>query len=154
MLRYNTSLFKIIKRCDEGLMMEKTNKTIIYSVVASETIHLFCCVLPTIFSVLSLLAGAGIITIMPSSIDMAHHIIHEYEIPMIFMSGIILAMGWGLYFYSRKISCRANGACTHKPCSPKKNRTRLFMIVATILFIVNISVYFIFHMPVDLHAHG
>lgn len=129
--------------------MEKINKGIVWSIIASESIHIFCCVLPTVFSILSLLAGFGMIATMPGFIENAHHIIHDYEIPMIIMSAITLMLGWALYIYSRRISCRTEGTCSHSPCGPKKDRTRLFMIIATILFVVNVAVYFTLHRAMD-----
>jgi hypothetical protein len=134
--------------------MEKINRGLFWSIIASESIHIFCCVLPTLFSVLSLLAGMGVIATMPLFIDNMHHIIHDYEIPMIIASGVILAFGWALHAYSRRISCRTEGSCSHEPCTPKKDRTRLFMIIATVLFIVNVTVYFVFHRQMDAMIHG
>jgi hypothetical protein len=132
----------------------KINKGIIWGVIASESVHIFCCVLPTIFSILSLLAGMGMIATMPGFIDNMHHLIHDYEIPMIVTSGIILSIGWALYLYSRRINCRTEGTCTHGPCTPQKDRTKIFMIVATFLFIVNVAVYFTVHRPlIDGHHH-
>lgn len=125
--------------------MERVNQKIMTAVIASESIHIFCCVLPTIFSVMSLLAGAGMMATMPTFMSAAHDTIHAYEIPMIIASAVILAAGWGLYAYSRKISCRTEGTCSHQPCAPKKDRTRAIMIVATMLFLVNVSVYFALH---------
>lgn len=134
--------------------MEKVNKRIFWTVIASESIHIFCCVLPTIFSVMSLMAGFGMIATMPGFIENAHHFIHDYEIPMIIISGIILAIGWGVYTYSRRMNCSTQGStCCHEPCAPKKYRTRLFMILATCLFLVNVSVYFVFHKPMDEHGY-
>lgn len=115
------------------------------AVIASESIHVFCCVLPTVFSVMSLMAGAGMMATMPGFMMDAHTMIHAYEIPMIILSAVILGAGWALYAYSRKISCRTQGGCCHQPCAPKKDRTRTVMILATCLFVVNLSVYFIFH---------
>jgi len=134
--------------------MEKINRGLFWGIIASESIHIFCCALPTLFSVLSLLAGMGMIATMPGFIDQTHDIIHSYEIPMIITSGVILVLGWGLYIYSRKISCRTQGTCSHSPCGPKKDRTKAFMIVATVLFIVNVTVYFTFHRAVNLHEIG
>ena len=125
--------------------MEKMNKGILWGVIASESIHVFCCVLPTVFSVISLLAGMGMVAAMPGFIEVGHELIHDYEIPMIIVSGAILVFGWGLYIYSRKMNCSEEGTCCHTPCAPKKDMTRKVMIAATILFIVNVCVYFIFH---------
>ena len=134
--------------------MQKIQKTLYASVVASESIHIFCCVLPTVFSILSLLAGMGVVATLPSFLNDAHAAIHAYEIPMIMVSGLILLFGWGLYLYSRKIDCRNEGTCAHTPCEPKKNRTKIFMMLATILFVVNIMVYFAFHRGMDEHFNS
>lgn len=133
--------------------MEKIKKSLFVGMIASESIHIFCCVLPTIFSVLSLLAGFGLIATMPGFIEDAHHIIHDYEIFIMSMSCAILIIGWGLYLYSRKINCATDGNCAHKPCGPKKDRTRVFMTIATILFLCNILVYFTIHRQQDLEAY-
>ncbi len=99
------------------------------------------------------MAGFGMIATMPGFIEEGHELIHEYEIPMIIVSGIILAIGWGVYAYSRRMNCSSEGStCCHEPCAPKKDRTRLFMILATCLFVINVSVYFIFHASMDEHS--
>ena len=131
---------------------DKINKGLFWGIIASESIHLFCCVLPTVFSILSLLAGMGMIATMPGMIDHLHHLIHDYEIPMMVASGIILVIGWVFYLYSRQINCQTEGTCCHAPCAPKKDRTRIFMIAATMLFIINIGVYFLFHRAMP-HSH-
>jgi hypothetical protein len=133
--------------------MEKINRNIMTAVIASESIHIFCCVLPTVFSVISLMAGAGMIAAMPGFIDNAHDIIHDYELPMIVASAVILALGWVLYLYSRRLNCRTEGACSHEPCTPKKDRTKIVMIAATVLFVFNVAVYFGLHRSHDHHAH-
>jgi len=126
--------------------MVKMRKGILFGVIASESIHIFCCVLPTVFSVLSLLAGMGMIPTMPGFIDDLHHIIHDYEIPMIIVSAVILIVGWILYLCAQKMDCSVEGeGCCAQPCAPKKDRTKIVMIVATLLFVVNVSVYFGFH---------
>jgi hypothetical protein len=133
--------------------MSKIKRSVVVGVVASEAVHLFCCVLPTIFSVLSLLAGAGMIATMPGFIEDTHHLIHDYEIPMIITSGVILIIGWVLYLYSRRIDCHVEGECHHAPCDTKKDRTKLFMIIATALFLLNVTVYTFVHKPHDEAHH-
>ena len=134
--------------------MDKLNRNIIATVIASESIHIFCCVLPTVFSVVSLLTGAGILATMPSFMDQAHNMIHAYELPMIIMSGVILLCGWGLYAYSVRINCRTEGSCAHAPCKPKKNKAKIIMIAATVLFVFNVAVYFTLHRNVDTYLAG
>jgi len=111
------------------------------AIVFSQLTHLFCCGLPVLFSVLSLLSGLGFVGTMPESMESVHEIVHEWETVMLIGSGIILALGWALYLYSRKIDCSKTDACSHKPCSPKKKYSRYILIVASVLFAVNISIF-------------
>ena len=59
--------------------MEKRRKAVFWAVLLSETSHLFCCVLPSVFSVLSLLVGVGMISnmvVITETMAMAGHIIY------------------------------------------------------------------------------
>lgn len=124
--------------------MQKLQKGIYAAIVATEASHVFCCVLPTVFSVLSLLAGLGMVSVMPGWMVDLHAFLHGWELPMITASGVVLALGWGLDWYSKKIDCHDHG-CGHGPCGTKKNRAHTVLIVATVLFFVNITVYGVFH---------
>jgi hypothetical protein len=75
--------------------MEKYRKTVLAALLVSETSHIFCCVLPTVFSIVSVLSGIGIISTLPTGWVHVHEILHHWEVPMITISGIILVMGWG-----------------------------------------------------------
>jgi hypothetical protein len=125
--------------------MEKIRKNILRGVVASETIHVFCCGFPTLFSILSLLSGFGLIYVMPNFMYDVHNLIHSYEAQLIGFSALMLMIGWGTYILSKYFDCRTEGSCHHEPCEPKKDRTKIFMIVATLLFIGNFLVYFLLH---------
>jgi hypothetical protein len=140
--------------CPIGYPMSETKqKTIVWAVLLSEASHIFCCVLPTLFSLMSLMAGAGVISVMPGFIVHMHDFMHDYEVPMIIVSALILALGWGLYFYSKKVDCHDTG-CGHGPCKPKKDKVRLLLIAATVLFLVNVSVYMLFHRTAEVAAEG
>lgn len=135
------------------MMVEKRKKAVVWAVLLSESMHIFCCVLPTIFTVMSLMAGAGMIAVMPAFVDDLHHLVHDYEVPMIIASGFVLALGWGLHLYSKNIDCsEGQAACSHEPCGPKKDKLQLLMIAATILFAVNVIVYTVFHRGMDAAA--
>lgn len=131
--------------------MERLQKTLFWALVASETSHVFCCVLPTLFSVLSLLAGLGVVSVLPAPILEFHEMMHDWEIPVISMSGAILLFGWAIDSYARKIDCHNTG-CAHGPCTPKKKRADKILKIATVLFLVNVSVYLIFHRSMDSHS--
>src|SRR5262245_42082343 len=79
--------------------MEKIRKTALTAIIISEASHIFCCVLPTVFSLVSILSGAGIITTLPHGWVELHEVLHAYEIPMIVFSAAVLALGWGLHYY-------------------------------------------------------
>ncbi len=113
-------------------------------VIASEVSHVFCCVLPSLFSVLTLLVGMGLIGVMPFGFDKFHNVMHSYEIPLMLMSGLVVLMGWGLHYISQKMDCHDTG-CGHGKCTQKKKKTVNVLKVATVLFLLNVSIYFIFH---------
>ena len=141
--------------------MKKIQNTLNVAVILSEASHVFCCVLPTIFSVISLLAGLGMVTAVPLWLQGVHEAIHSWEVPLIVASGTIVALGWALHIYSNKIDCHDTG-CGHGPCEPTKKKTHRILQIATVLFLVNVSVYMVFHrgmevfmpasdMAVDIH---
>jgi ABC-type Fe3+ transport system permease subunit len=137
--------------------MEKHQKRILWAVLISETSHIFCCVLPIVFSILSLLTGAGFLSAMPPGLVWFHDLMHRYELPMILISGVILGLGWLILWQAKRNDCHSHG-CVHEPCGPKKNLSRLILIFATVLFVVNVSVYTLFHssvavVPIETGAH-
>ena len=97
-----------------------------------------------VFSVLSLVTGLGLISTMPAELEFLHHIVHDYEIPMILTSGLIVLVGWMLHYIAYRMDCRATG-CAHEPCGPKKKRSGKVLVIATGLFIINVGVYFFLH---------
>lgn len=125
--------------------MEKLQKAALWSIVLSESTHIFCCVLPTLVSIVSLLAGAGALSFIPGSVLDLHDLLHHWEVPMTIFSGILLGLGWGLHYLSRKLDCLETASCCHTPCAPKKNITFKIMVAATVLFIFNVIIYFVFH---------
>lgn len=125
--------------------MEKLQKATLWTLILSETTHVFCCVLPTIVSIISLLAGAGALSFIPGTILDLHDLLHRWEVPMIVLSGFLLAIGWGLHLVSEKLNCVDEVKCCHEPCAPKKSLTFKIMIAATALFLFNVAVYLVFH---------
>ncbi|PCI98424.1 MAG: hypothetical protein COB14_07865 [Alphaproteobacteria bacterium] len=115
-------------------------------VVLSEVSHVFCCVLPSIFSVLTIFVGMGVIGVMPVWMESTHHVMHDWEIPLIGMSAFILVLGWGLHFISKRIDCHDTG-CGHGPCGTKKNKTARTLKIATFLFVINVIIYLSVHSP-------
>jgi hypothetical protein len=136
-------------------------KAILYAVILSEASHIFCCVLPTVFSVLSLLAGLGMVSALPPFMIELHEMLHAYEVVIICFSAFILALGWGLFWHAQRVDCHSTG-CHHGPCAPKKNTSKIILLIATALFAVNVTVYLVFHRGMgigpqkfheDVHEH-
>ena len=124
--------------------MKRIQTFINWACITSEISHIFCCGLPMVFSIISLLSGLGLIAVMPAGLEFLHHALHDYEIPMIMMSGFVLLMGWGLHYIAYRIDCHNTG-CVHGSCAPKKRRSSKVLMVATALFLLNISGYFLLH---------
>jgi hypothetical protein len=124
--------------------MSKLHRHLSIAVLLSEFSHVFCCILPTLFTVLSFAANLGLITTMPGFLLDIHEHIHEYEVPIIIVTGVMLALGWLAHVYSRKVDCHDDGCC-HPPCTPQKSMNAKILIIASVLFALNISVYAFVH---------
>lgn len=125
--------------------MQRLQGTLFWTIIASETTHLFCCVLPTVISVLSLLGGAGLLAVLPPGLLAFHEMIHKHEVPLILFSAAMLLIGWGLYLLSARLDCHSTG-CAHGPCGPKKKNASLALKIASMLFVGNVVIYVTFHM--------
>jgi hypothetical protein len=126
--------------------MQKTfHKHFGWAVLLSELSHVFCCVIPTLVTVLSAFANIGLFVVSPDGLLMnIHNAMHEYEIPIIVFSGVMVALGWLAHIVSRDVDCHDTG-CVHPPCTPQKSRNSKILAIATLLFVVNIVIYFGVH---------
>lgn len=132
--------------------MQKLQKFMNVTILATETSHVFCCVLPTVFSLFGLLAGVGLVGAIPPGIEFLHDLIHDWELPIIIASGLVLVLGWLVYGYAQKMDCEHMGD-GHEVCASKKKRSALILKVASVLFVVNVCVYFFIHRPMEASNH-
>lgn len=130
----------------------KIQKTINWAVIICEGSHIFCCVLPTLFSVVSVLVGAGMLATMPGWLDHFHDVMHDWEVPAIIFSGVVIAIGWGLDFVARRMHVHAEG-CHHDHSDTDAKPKNLILKIATVLFLINVTVYFGLHRSHDEAAH-
>lgn len=128
----------------DSIFMKRLHSFINWACVASEISHVFCCGLPMLFSIISLISGVGLITTMPVPLSFLHERLHPYEVPMIVTSAVILLIGWGLHYVAYRIDCHSTG-CVHDACEPKKKRSTKVLMIATGLFILNVSGYLLLH---------
>jgi len=124
--------------------IERVQKSLALAILASETSHIFCCVLPTIFSLVSLATGLGLVAAMPAGLESLHAMLHAWELPMIAVSGFVVSLGWGAHYLAIKLDCHDTG-CSHGPCGPKKRKAGRILRIATFLFAFNVTVYLFFH---------
>ncbi len=125
-------------------MKATLQKSMMWAVVLSEASHIFCCVFPTLFSVVGLLAGLGMVVALPGFMIELHNFLHNWEVPMIALSGAILVLGWVVTLYSEKIDCH-DGGCGHGACAPRKKRAHVVLKIATVLFVFNVLIYMTIH---------
>ncbi len=121
-------------------MANRLLKPLNFAVIASEGMHIFCCVFPTVFSLLGLLAGLGVMAALPPSMIAFHDFMHAWEVPMIVTSGLVLALGWVVVLYTDKMDCHSTG-CGHGACAPQKSRAHMVLKIASVLFVVNVAIY-------------
>ncbi len=115
-----------------------------WAAAVSQLSHLFCCGLPALFSILSLLSTFGIALSLPSSYADLHHLMHDYELPVLAFAGSITLIGWALHYVSWRMDCTTTG-CLHEPCRPKKKRSNRILIFSTVLFLFNVIIYMTAH---------
>ncbi len=137
--------------------MEKYKNTVLGAIMVSEASHIFCCVLPTVFSIVSILSGVGIISTLPTGWIEIHDTLHYWELPMISVSAVVLALGWGMHYYMEHMGPHeqhkhcCDGHCG--PSEPKKNKVHLVLKMATVLFLANIAIYAVFHKGMGIMPH-
>lgn len=124
--------------------MKKLSHYIHFGVLLSQLSHIFCCGLPVVVAVLSLISGAGLLGALPGVVEHYHEILHDWEEPILVFSGAMLALGWGLDIQARKVDCHDTG-CEHPPCAPVKTKAHIILKLATVLFFVNLAVLMFSH---------
>ncbi|MDH5723368.1 MAG: hypothetical protein OEY94_08625 [Alphaproteobacteria bacterium] len=128
--------------------IKKAQGALSWLVLVSEFGHVFCCVLPSVFSILSIMVGMGLVGAMPIWMMSWHEAMHGFELPIIVFAGVVVAMGWILHVISVKIDCHDTG-CGHGPCGPKKKKASKVLMIASVLFLINIAVYLSVHIGMD-----
>lgn len=128
--------------------IERIQKSLGWAIIATETSHIFCCILPTLFSLLSFAVGIGMIAAMPASLDTLHDVLHDWEMPLIVFSGAVISFGWLIHYIARRIDCHDTG-CHHGSCTPRKRKAGRILKFATLLFLFNVLIYTAVHRGMD-----
>lgn len=121
--------------------MQKIQNIFHFTLIGTLLSHIFCCGLPTVVSILSLISGLGFVVSMPFALERLHEFLHQYELHIMVFSGFMVVLGWVLHEFSRRMDCHDTG-CHHPPCDTKKNRSTKVLIFASALFCINLVIYF------------
>ena len=115
--------------------------------------HVFCCGLPMVLGLVSLLAGMGAMAHSFPGLHNLHNFVHAHEGLLIGFSMFMLALGWGFQIHANKVDCHDTG-CSHPPCEPKKSKASKLLLVATVLFLLNaLNILFLSHHDVGQGGH-
>ncbi len=115
-----------------------------WMVVGTELSHVFCCVLPMLVTVFTVIVNAGLLTATPVFLTQIHDVIHDYEMPIILFSGLMMFVSWAVHLASHQAESDATG-CGHSSCVSKQNKNLRILQIATLLFFMNLVIYFAVH---------
>lgn len=116
--------------------MHKFHKFTFSFVALSACMHIFCCGLPLLTSIVNILFGFGAMASFSTELSF----IHEYENFILIVSGFMLILGYVAQYASFKIDCKTHASCSHEPCSPKKTLSFKIQMAATLIFLFNLFV--------------
>lgn len=138
--------------------IKKHEKKVLWTIIVAEGSHIFCCLVPTLFSLLSLLSTFGLIITMPGWLSWLHDVMHDYELYMIGFSAFVVVLGWGLHYlahHAHVFGDHAHTCCDHDHGAPTRaSTTHKILLLATALLVINMIVYFGFHRGQDAHLHS
>lgn len=108
-------------------------------VVITSLSHIFCCGLPVAMSILGVSSALGVVGVT----TVWESVLHEWETEILMFSGIMLLVGIILQYISYKIDCIEDAGCHHEPCAPKKRTWFYVLLAASLVYLVNVFVFFI-----------
>ncbi len=120
--------------------MERIQKTSNAIVLLSAFSHFFCCVLPTISSIVGLGASFGMVSTNLTFFKW----FHEHEEQILVFSAIALTVSAIAQIISWRIDCH-NSGCEHGKCTPKKKVSNKIFTIAVVLFLINLTIHLMQH---------
>ncbi len=109
--------------------------------VLSLVSHFFCCFLPGVISVLTLITLSGSMVLTMEDFGIPEYVHEE----MIFISAAVLLFSGIINYISWKLDCRAVGGCSHEPCAPKKAKYFKLYAYSVVFFVLNAVIHFSLH---------
>jgi hypothetical protein len=99
----------------QAVRTKKWQRSIAWSIILAESTHVFCCVLPTVVTVMAVLASFGAMTQMPVFILDLHAALHGYEVPVIIFSAPCWWLAGLCIQYQGALNARNHIASRMKP---------------------------------------
>lgn len=110
--------------------------------VASLISHFFCCFLPGVISLITLITLSGSVFITMEDFGIPEYIHEE----LIYISFAVLVVSGLINYISWKMDCRAGAdACGHEPCAPKKAKYFRLYGYSVAFFLLNAIIHFGVH---------
>lgn len=113
------------------------------STLAALFAHAFCCGLPALSAIASLVAGVGA---AGSSVfhDFAHAI-EQWHVHLFVFSTLMLGVAVFASVVAERRDCVTEGHCCHPPCTPAKKRSWRILGISVALYVVNCILFFLEH---------
>jgi lysylphosphatidylglycerol synthetase-like protein (DUF2156 family) len=99
----------------------------------SQFLCIFCCVLPTATGILALLSVFGVAGSNSFILGDLSTALHPYRGIIMTVSICLISLSWFMYFYAKK---QEKASCG---CTSKHKRRPIFLMVATLLLVVNLG---------------
>ncbi len=104
--------------------------------------HIICCGLPIMFAFIALGTTVGLGAALAS--NPLYSFVNQYHVPLLIFATIAVVLSGVLNYFAYKIDCRkAENACTHESCKPKKLKSFRIFLISLFLLFLDIS-WFIF----------
>jgi hypothetical protein len=111
--------------------------------------HIFCCGLPTAFTLTSLFAGFGVMVIRADQMEALHHVLHVWEMPLLAFSLVMTAIGWAMHLSANKAACSqpccGDHGCSSTVATEPVKRSCTILIITTALVAINTAVLLFGH---------
>lgn len=101
--------------------------------------HIFCCGVPTIAALLSLISTAGMTGVL--AIEHLTDLTETWHQAAFYFSTAMVLLAVTSYVIARRRDCVAEGHCAHEPCAPKKTTGWKRLALSLVLYAANVGVF-------------
>lgn len=122
--------------------MRSLHDKLTYGVILGSCfMHVFCCGIPLVMSVVNMAALFGIVGGSAFHPEWFENI----EVTVLAVAGVMLLISALLQEISRRIDCRQDVGCAHEPCDSKKSFSQRVFKISVVLYAVNLVLFLLVH---------